>query len=516
MIYLIHNNKHVVQVLDIHFNTIHVDFTSSQLTTQLFEIAALYPKQLVAWCYVELKPFLNPEGFKKVFHHEKIMASFNPTSQNYLSNALGYADRNYFYNVNKTVNYPTWLMSSLVGGIHASVLNSVKANIDISSSFNYFLLSLAKHGMPQGLFCYSSPELLKENVSINYKPEVASTSTLYQFVKQHYKWVWVYFLTLSLCVYEKRLPIVALLKSLFYKQQHHDFNLGKVKINSLKQVNTTSTVDVIIPTIGRKKYLYDVLVDLSKQTLLPKTVVIVEQNPEPNSTSELDYLTTQDWPFIIDHTFTHQTGVCNARNIALSKTQSEWVLLGDDDNRFDANLIESLLDSAINYGIKAATTVYLQPHEKQTFMDTAQTSIFGAGNTLIHSSLLKTVKFDMSYEFNYGEDTDFGMQIRYQGEDVVFFSDIIITHLKAPFGGYRTKVKQLWDHEEIQPKPSPPIYLLYKTYLTKKQLLGYKLLLGLKTYKKSKIKNPVSFIKDFQTKWKISEKWSQALAKQND
>ena len=200
----------------------------------------------------------------------------------------------------------------------------------------------------------------------------------------------------------------------------------------------------------------------------------------------------------------------------MSKTQSEWVLLGDDDNRFDANLIESLLDSAINYGIKAATTVYLQPHEKQTFMDTAQTSIFGAGNTLIHSSLLKTVKFDMSYEFNYGEDTDFGMQIRYQGEDVVFFSDIIITHLKAPFGGYRTKVKQLWDHEEIQPKPSPPIYLLYKTYLTKKQLLGYKLLLGLKTYKKSKIKNPVSFIKDFQTKWKISEKWSQALAKQND
>lgn len=33
MIYLIHNNKHVVQVLDIHFNPIHVDFTSSQLTT---------------------------------------------------------------------------------------------------------------------------------------------------------------------------------------------------------------------------------------------------------------------------------------------------------------------------------------------------------------------------------------------------------------------------------------------------------------------------------------------------
>ena len=39
---------------------------------------------------------------------------------------------------------------------------------------------------------------------------------------------------------------------------------------------------------------------------------------------------------------------------------------------------------------------------------------------------------------------------------------------------------------------------------------------GFEVIKKSKIKNPVSFIKDFQTKWKISEKWSQALAKQND
>lgn len=511
MIFLIHNNKQAVEVLDEHLQGIKVNFTSNQLTTQLFELASLYPKQLIAWCYLELKTSLNPDGFNKVFHHEKIMASFNPSNHNYLLDVIGYVDRSYFYKVNKSVTYPTWLMSSMVGGLHASVLNTVRQHIDISSDFNYFLISLAKQGMPQGLFCYSSPDLLKENVSISYQQETASISTLYQFVKHHYKWVWVYFLTLALCIYEKRLPIVALLKSLFFKQQHLDFNLGKLKINSLKQVNKTSTVDVIIPTIGRKKYLYDVLLDLSKQTLLPKTVVIVEQNPEPNSTSELDYLITQDWPFVIDHTFTHQTGVCNARNIALSKTQSEWVLLGDDDNRFDANLIENLLDSAINYGIKAATTVYLQPHEKQTFMDTAQTSIFGSGNTLIHSSLLKTVKFDMRYEFNYGEDTDFGMQIRYKGEDVVFFSDIKITHLKAPFGGYRTKVKQLWEDDLIQPKPSPTIYLLHSTYFTPKQLKGYQLLLGLKEYRRGNEKNPFKFVKQFKAKWQKSAEWSQKL-----
>ena len=514
MIFLIHNNKQAVEVLDERLQGIKVNFTSNQLTTQLFELASLYPKQLIAWCYLELKTSLNPDGFNKVFHHEKIMASFNPSNHNYLLDALGYVDRSYFYKVNKSVMYPTWLMSSMVGGVHASVLHTVRHHIDISSNFNYFLLSFAKQGMPQGLFCYSSPELLLKDTIVEVKKvayEEATEAILFKFVKQHFKWVWVFFLALAYVVYEKQLPIVALLKSLFFKQQHLDFNLEKLKINSLKQVNSTSTVDVIIPTIGRKQYLYDVLVDLSKQTLLPKTVVIVEQNPDPNATSELDYLTTQDWPFVIDHTFTHQTGVCNARNIALSKTQSEWVLLGDDDNRFDATMIESLLDSAINYGIKAATTVYLQPHEKQTFMDTAQTSIFGAGNTLIHSSLLKTVKFDMRYEFNYGEDTDFGMQIRYQGEDVVFFSDIKITHLKAPFGGYRTKVKQLWEDDLIQPKPSPTIYLLQSTYFTPKQLQGYQLLLGLKEYKSSNIKNPFKFVKQFKAKWRKSIEWSQKL-----
>ncbi len=516
MILILHQDHQVLQIKDTLKSELLSTFKNESLAQVLYKLAKQFPDRLIMWCHKKLEHNLNLDVLSDVFHHKLIFATFHTNTNYYLPAILGYIDRSFHLKINRKVAYPTWIASSHVGGVHSSVINTLPSTIFRTKHFDYLLHSISKSLMIKGLFCYSDPRLLKDHYDYNIETKIASTGQLFKFVKQHYKWVWVYFLTLSLCVYEKRLPIVALLKTLFYKQQHLDFNLGKVKINSLKQVNTTSKVDVIIPTIGRKKYLYDVLVDLSKQTLLPKTVVIVEQNPEPNSTSELDYLTTQDWPFIINHTFTHKTGVCNARNIALSKTQSEWVLLGDDDNRFNANLIESLLDSAINYGIKAATTVYLQPHEKQTFMDTAQTSIFGAGNTLIHSSLLKTVKFDMSYEFNYGEDTDFGMQIRNQGEDVVFFSDIKITHLKAPFGGYRTKVKQLWDHEEIPPKPSPPIYLLYNTYFTKKQLLGYKLLLGLKSYKKSKIKNPITFIKDFYTKWKISEKWSQELAKNND
>ena len=516
MIYLIHNNEQAVEVLDDHLQVMKVDFTSNQLTTQLFELASLYPKQLIAWCYLELKPSLNPDGFNKVFHHEKIMASFNPSNHNYLLDALGYVDRSYFYKVNKSVMYPTWLMSSMVGGVHASVLHTVRHHIDISSNFNYFLLSFAKQGMPQGLFCYSSPELLLKDTIVEVKKvayEEATEAILFKFVKQHYKWVWVFFLALAYVVYEKQLPIVALLKSLFFKQQHLDFNLEKLKINSLKQVNTASTVDVIIPTIGRKQYLYDVLVDLSKQTLLPKTVVIVEQNPDPNATSELDYLTTQDWPFKIKHIFTHQTGVCNARNIALSQIDNEWVFFADDDIRFENNFLEHSFEMLYTYGIKAINYLCLQPHQKQTFFKIHQTTIFGSGSSLVSSKELKGLKFNIAYENGFGEDTEFGMQLRNKGVDIVFVPELKITHLKAPIGGFRTKVLLPWQKDIIQPKPSPTIYLLQSTYFTIKQLRGYQLLLALKEYRRGHQKNPFKFVKQFKAKWQKSAEWSQKLTR---
>jgi hypothetical protein len=51
------------------------------------------------------------------------------------------------------------------------------------------------------------------------------------------------------------------------------------------------------------------------------------------------------------------------------------------------------------------------------------------------------------------EDSDFGMQLRNQGIDVLYLPEPKI-HLKAPVGGFRTKPKLAWENDEIQPKPS--------------------------------------------------------------
>ncbi|WP_452224257.1 glycosyltransferase family 2 protein [Lacinutrix chionoecetis] len=514
MFILLHNGTTVTSILDEVLQPANAFPVNLSITKTIQKIALKHPEELIVWCHVELIDNLNVKEFSKIFHHQRILASFNPTDTDYLPKEIGCVERSFYLKVNKNVTFPTWLMSSLVGGIYANVLNVIEPHLNYKANFDYFLLSLAKRAMVEGLFCYSEPRLLTNNKGINIKTPKATKQELFKFVKQHYKWVWVIFLAWCYAIYQGKSSVLSIIKSFFYKQLHSDFSLGTIEIKSSKKQIGDKSIDVIIPTIGRKKYLYDVLKDLAKQTHLPKNVIIVEQNPQPDSVSELHYLENESWPFNVKHEFTHQPGVCNARNMALAKVESEWTFLGDDDNRFNETLIENIFDRIEALGVNVATTVYLQKHEKQTYLNTAQTSIFGAGNSILKSSLLKNVSFNTNFEFNYGEDTEFGMQLRWIGEDVIYLADLKILHLKAPIGGYRIKIKQPWHDEAIQPKPSPTIQLLYQTYYTKQQLEGYKLLLFLKQFKAFGYKKPIKFKKKFAQQWQQSVLWSNKL-KQN-
>lgn len=511
MLLFIHDRKKSITLLDDKKNSVDHKFSKNTIAENFIDVAVQFPDELILWCREELISSLQLNDLNEIFHHNRVMASYGTTRNSFLPLQLGYIDRTCFLKINKEVTYPTWLMSSDVGGIHASVINHLEDRISVFDNFDYFLNSLSKLGMDYGLFCYSEPKLLSQDADQLVSTEVASTYTLFKFVKQHHKWVWIYFLALSYAIYERKFMLLPLLKSLKHSQLKSYKSLDQFTINSTRKVVKHREIDVIIPTIGRKEYLYDVLKDLSKQTILPRNVIIVEQNPNEDSLSELDYLTNQEWPFTIKHIFTHQAGVCNARNTALSQVTSEWTLLGDDDNRFQPDLIEKLFDNVELYGTKVGITVYLQPHEVQTYMETGQTGIFGAGNGIIKSELIHKIQFDMRFEFNYGEDSDFGNQLRHIGEDVIFFADVKIDHLKAPIGGYRRKVLQQWDNEEILPNPSPTIQLLYQTYFTQHQILGYKLLLKFRSYKCNSIKNPISYVKNFNKQWEQSLLWANKL-----
>ncbi len=203
MIVIVHKHNKIVEILDFNTKEI-VNIQCTTICDALFKLAKLFDDRLIVWCHHDLKEYIDHEGFRKVFHHKLIMASFSTRNAYYIDERIGYVESSPFINVNKEVKYPTWLMSSCIGGVNSDVLSCYNQNDYENETFDYVLNSLAKRGMANGLFCYSSPQLLTNNriAPKHFKP---SKYELFKFIRQHYKGRWAFLTLFNSLVYEKRL-----------------------------------------------------------------------------------------------------------------------------------------------------------------------------------------------------------------------------------------------------------------------------------------------------------------------
>ncbi|PTM04350.1 MAG: glycosyltransferase family 2 protein [Bacteroidetes bacterium] len=505
MIIVYHKNNQVESVFDCN-TQLTLDYQEKYAVTVLMQLASTFQDRVLVWCQSDQKEYLNAEAVRSSLHLKNRMVSFSPTL--YLPPQIGYVEDSPFIKVNTKVTYPTWQMSGLVGAMYGFQLLKFK-DVLHKGSLDYTLNSIAKLGMPHGLFCYSDPKLLAK---ADFSTKQANSFTLFKFVKQHYKARWVFLLALNYMLHEKKIMLLPLLRSLFYRKKKFNNNIG---IESSKPTTDEPlpTIDVIIPTIGREHYVYDVFRDLALQTHLPKHVIVVEQNPDTNAKTNLDFIDNDSWPFKVVHHFIHQTGVCNARNLALKEVNSEYVYLADDDNKFGKDLIKNALEYIKYFDLDVISMSYLQQGEVERKQQPLQWPTFGAGCSIMKSKYLERVSFNMALEFGYGEDVDFGMQLRNLGIDIIYVPDIKILHLKASIGGFRSTFKQPWSNDEIQPKPSPTIMLYKISNNTKYQLLGYKTVLLINYYFRQKIKNPIRYYKLFKKQWQQSMFWANQLKK---
>ncbi len=509
MIFLYHIHDTVQEVLD--DQAIPISIQEKKPAQALLAIAKLYPEEWIVWCHIENKKTLNTQVLPELLHHKRCMISLGDATYPFLSPSIGYIEDSPFLNINPHKEYPTWCMSSAVGAIHASVLLTLGNTITITRGFDYFLNSLARKGQPEGLLCYHEPSLLHV-VPSQESLKRASLQLQYAFVKEHFKTPWLLFLLVCHIRYDKKGPLVAFINAwLFVKANKTAVDVTTIPIQSSKKLVGEFGVDVIIPTLGRKAYLYDVLKDFSKQTIRPQKVIIIEQNPDSEGNSELEYLSQEEWPFQIEHQFIRQTGACNARNIALEKTNADWVLFFDDDIRFESTLLEKIANAIKETGSGCITMSCLQKGEKEKNSTYKQWKTFGSGCSIVHRDIVKTASFDMALEHGYGEDVDFGMQIRNLGCDVIYAPHIQILHIKAPIGGFRSLPTFPWNNDAILPKPSPQVLFHRTKNTTKEQLKGYKLILFFKYYRNQDIKNPFSYISYFKKAWKNSIQWAKKL-----
>ena len=499
------------KIIDISYYGDSIDVSEGVCIGQtIYNLSNKYPDEVLIWYHYLNRDKVNFEFIKSAFHSDRLMMSFN-CLQNFLSVDIGYVEDSPFIKVPKDVRYPTWQMSSLVGGMTTNIIVQTNEELWKNSSFDFCLNCVAKMYQPVGLFCYSEPQLLIQKNEIIPAP-VASYFELYNFVRIHYKLRWVFLLTLNLLIYEQSLKMLPLLYALFFKKNitgSKNLNFTSYKLNIDL---SCESIDVIIPTIGREKYLYDVLLDLKKQTHLPRKVIIVEQNPIQKSNTALPYIEDEVWPFKIEHIFTHKTGACQARNLAMTLLESKWTFFADDDILFENSFLSTGLQSLISLNIKSALFNCLRIGDINDNILIAHTTIFGGGCSIVLTAVLENKRFRECFEFGFGEDADFGMQLRNSGVDVVFFPKPAIVHLKAPTGGFRTKFSHPWDKIGEFPKPSPSIMLYKKWHNTAQQISGFKTTLFLKYYRKQKIKNPVKYYLLFRKEWHTSLRWAKKLS----
>ncbi len=506
MIFLFHSQA--VEKVKVTFNGEVREDLPMDLVDCFWQLCEKFPDEIILWIDADLDIRIGDQ-IENIFRHSLIMASY-PVQNYFIPDAIGYVDQLPFVNPKRDVKFPTWRMSTDIGGIFGKTALQFKQILREINDFGYLINSIAKIGQQNSLFCYSTPQLL-ENIEPG-KKEPAKVSVLFRFTAQHYKKVRLLVLLFCFIRYEGKFPFWIFLRNLFrrsYFQQNVELSMAEI---IREKNNRADSIDVIIPTLGRPEHLKNVLIDLRNQEQRPERVIIVEQNMAESSESQLNYLNSEEWPFRIIHHFTHRVGACNARNIALQEVRSNWIFFADDDIRFRNDLLQAALKELNQLEVPALNLNCMQEGEATVFSRVKQWGAFGSGTTIVRSDYALNCRFHDAFEHGFGEDIDFGMQLRNSGCDIIYHPDIIIKHLKAERGGFRETMPGN-HYEKIQPKPAPTMMLLVRQYYTVQMLKGYKTELFLKFYRRQPIKNPFIYYRSMQKRWQLSESLSRQIQK---
>ncbi|MCM8569221.1 glycosyltransferase [Gramella jeungdoensis] len=507
MIWILHSNAEIIH--SVQRDEIDIPDISGNPVKVFWQVCEKYPDELIGWMDVDLDIEVT-SNWNEIFHHDLIMASF-PVKSKYIPDEIGYIDQLPFINPDYSVRYPTWQMSTDVGGIAGKVALRFRDILYGIKDFGYLLNSIAKIGQQNSLFCYSVPELVKDT-SFEKKVHSASTQELFEFVGQHYKRIRLFLLIFCLIRYENRFPLFSFFSSLFKKSYFkQEIDLSSLQVKTTSSSKDQKSIDVIIPTMGRPEHLHNVLKDLASQTLLPQKVIIVEQDPNENSNTKLDFIKTSEWPFLIIHHFIHKTGACNARNLAMKEVKSDYIFFADDDLRFSEDLLKRSLSEMERMNVDCLNLNCILPEGKTIFPRIKQWGAFGSGTSVVRSEFALKCEFSELLEHGFGEDIDFGMQLRSKGCDIIYHPDITTIHLKAPVGGFRSISKDKWKKEGIEPKPSPTMMILIKKYYNPYMGKGYKAELFFRFYAKQSVKNPWIYIKKMKERWQLSDKIASQL-----
>ena len=258
------------------------------LTEALHTLGVKFSDQLIVWCREELEHWLNENAISDLVRNPLNLISFRQNGDAF-GYSLDYLEYSTSINVKAGVRYPTWKMSSTVGAAFGGLFKCFPIDRYQLEDADFFFSALARSYQPHGLLCYHEPRLLLEGAP-RVVEKIQNDSAAFRFARQIFAMQWSFFLFISMILFEGKWRVISFINSLLYPK----INLDPVELNRLRtaseSVNLKETdLDILIPTLGREQYVYQLLKNLAAQTLLPKKVIIIEQEREKEAGSQMAF-----------------------------------------------------------------------------------------------------------------------------------------------------------------------------------------------------------------------------------
>lgn len=251
----------------------------------------------------------------------------------------------------------------------------------------------------------------------------------------------------------------------FYKYpEFEDFDSNLVR----KKVS----ISIVIPTLNRYEYLHNALSDLESQTYKNFEVIIIDQSDN----FDLDFY--KNYSFKIVLLRQKEKMLWQARNKAIKTSNSDYVLLFDDDSRVNPNWIINHLKCLdffnvdVSAGASKSTVGAPIPIHYDYFRWGDQ---FDTGNAMLKKEIFKRCGlFDRQFEKMRMGDGEYGARIFLKGYRIVNNPKAYRIHLKSPTGGLR--LHGSWDGMRptsiFSPRPIPSVLYLIKKYWGKKAAIN--------------------------------------------
>jgi glycosyltransferase involved in cell wall biosynthesis len=223
------------------------------------------------------------------------------------------------------------------------------------------------------------------------------------------------------------------------------------------------SISVAIPTLNREEVLVDTIHDVLSQDFDNFELIVVDQSLN-HKQATLDAIhNIKDPRFRYFRTTPPSLTV--ARNFAISKAKSPYIIFLDDDVRLTKNLIKTFLDTFTdNPDISAIAGRVMQDGfpitdnvlrfdqygmTDGTYTGTvpAYTNAFPGGNNALKIvDALKAGGFDTRYTGSaFREENDLSLRMNRIGMTIYYQPKAELLHLAAPYGGTRVKT-HLYDN----------------------------------------------------------------------